>query len=174
MPARSAAAREETSRGLGLPGRTRACLFDLDGVLTRTADIHRAAWREMFDEFLAGVDSDAAHPFTEQDYLDHVDGRPRRDGVRDFLASRGIPLPEGDPDDPPTAGTIAGLANRKQTRLLELLDAEGVHVYDGSVDYVRAARVAGLATAVVTSSANSSAVLAAAGIGDLFDTQVDG
>jgi beta-phosphoglucomutase family hydrolase len=174
MPAHSAAARAETSRGLGLPGRTRAGLFDLDGVLTRTTDIHRAAWREMFDEFLAGADPDAARPFTEQDYLDYVDGKPRRDGVRDFLSSRGIRLPEGDPGDPPESGTIGGLANRKQDRLLELLDAEGVHVYDGSVDYVRAARAAGLATAVVTSSANSSAVLDAAGIGDLFDAQVDG
>src|SRR5262245_61312617 len=174
MPAQNAAARAETSRGLGLPARTRACLFDLDGVLTRTTELHRGAWGQMFDEFLAGVDSDAGRPFTEQDYLAYVDGKPRRDGVRDFLASRGIQLPDGDPDDPPTSRTIAGLANRKQDRLLELLDTEGVRVYDGSVDYVRAARAAGLATAVVTSSANSSAVLDAAGIHDLFDTQVDG
>jgi beta-phosphoglucomutase family hydrolase len=174
MPAHNAAARVGTSHGLGLPARTRACLFDLDGVLTRTTDNHRAAWREVFDEFLTGADPDTARPFTDQDYLAYVDGKPRRDGVRDFLASRGIRLPEGDPDDPPSSRTIAGIANRKQERLLELLNSDGVHVYDGSVDYVRAARSAGLATAVVTSSANSSAVLDAAGISDLFDAQIDG
>ncbi len=168
------AARVTTSQGLGLPAGTRACLFDLDGVLTRTADIHRAAWRQVFDEFLAGADADPAHPFSDQDYLAYVDGKPRRDGVRDFLASRGIRLPEGDPDEPPSSRTIAGIANTKQERLVKLLSAEGVRVYDGSVDYVRAARAAGLATAVVTSSANSSVILEAAGISDLFDARIDG
>lgn len=174
MPAHDAAARAETSRRLGLPERTQACLFDLDGVLTRTADTHRAAWRQVFDEFLASADSDAARPFSDQDYLAYVDGKPRRDGVRDFLASRDIRLPEGDPDDPPSWRTIAGVANTKQERLVKLLSVDGVHVYDGSVDYVRAARAAGLATAVVTSSANCSAILNAAGITDLFDAQIDG
>jgi beta-phosphoglucomutase family hydrolase len=174
MSAHDAAARVGTSRGLGLPARTRACLFDLDGVLTRTTDTHRAAWGQVFDEYLAGADAAAASPFSDQDYLAYVDGKPRRDGVRDFLASRGIRLPEGDPDEPPSWRTIAGVANTKQERLLKLLSVHGVKVYDGSVDYVRAARAAGLATAVVTSSANASAILEAAGIADLFEAQIDG
>ncbi len=152
---------------LGLPDDIRACLFDLDGVLTQTAQVHRAAWGEVFTDLLG-------EPFTDADYLAYVDGKPRRDGVRDFLASRGVQLPEGDPDDPPSAQTVAGVANRKNERLLQRLRADGVRVFDGSVAYVRAARAAGMGTAVVTASANCSAVLAAAGIEDLFDAQVDG
>ena len=173
MPARNTAGRSQIPPRLGLPERISACLFDLDGVLTRTAEVHRAVWREVFDEFLA-EDAAPARPFTDQDYLAYVDGKPRRDGVAHFLASRGIQLPEGDPDDPATTRTIAGLANRKQERLLDALNTDGVRVYEGSVAYVRTVRSAGLATAVVTSSANSSAILDAAGIGDLFDVQVDG
>jgi len=174
MPARNTAGRSQTLPRLGLPERISACLFDLDGVLTRTAEVHRTVWREVFDEFLAESGSESDRPFTDQDYLAYVDGKPRRDGVSHFLASRGIQLPAGDPDDPPTARTIAGLANRKQERLLDALNTDGVRVYEGSVGYVRKVRSAGLATAVVTSSANSSAILDAAGIDDLFDVQVDG
>jgi beta-phosphoglucomutase-like phosphatase (HAD superfamily) len=145
MPAHDAAARVGTSRGLGLPARTRAGLFDLDGVLTRTTDTHLAAWRQVFDEFLAGTNSDAGRPFSDQGHLEYVDGKPRRDGVGDFLASRGIQLPEGDPDERPSSRTIAGIANTKQERLVKLLGVDRVQVYAGSADYVRAARAAGVA-----------------------------
>ncbi len=160
---------------LGLPEQIRACLFDLDGVLTRTADVHRAVWTEVFDGLLAERAGAATfRPFSEADYLAYVDGRPRRDGVRTFLASRGIELPEGDPDDPPSFDTIAGVANRKNERVLERFRTDGVTVFDGSVRYVEAVRTAGLRTAVVTASANAAIVLEAAGIDRLFDARVDG
>lgn len=161
---------------LGLPPGVHACLFDLDGVLTRTASVHAAAWKEMFDEFLAARAAAAGEeprPFTPEDYDRYVDGRPRLDGTRGFLASRGIGLPEGDPDDPPGAATIHGLSTRKNDLVLAKLEAN-VEVFEGSVRYVRAARRAGLSTAVVSSSANAKAVLAAASIADLFDDVVDG
>ena len=157
--------------GLGLPDGIRACLFDLDGVLTRTATVHRAAWKHTFDAVLA---AHGQPPFTDRDYARYVDGKPRRDGVRDFLASRGIHPPEGDPDDPPQADTIAGIGNRKNEMLLKELQTQGVEVFDGSVAYLRAVRDAGLATAVVTASANGEAVVRAAGIEDLLQARVDG
>jgi beta-phosphoglucomutase family hydrolase len=159
---------------LGLSDQISACLFDLDGVLTRTAEVHRAVWAEVFDALLTERDGAQARPFTKADYLAHVDGRRRRDGVREFLASRDIRLPEGHPDDPPSSETIAGVANRKNERVLERFRADGVRVYDGSVRYVETVRAAGLATAVVTASANCSIVLDAAGITGLFDVQIDG
>jgi beta-phosphoglucomutase family hydrolase len=160
---------------LGLPEQIRACLFDLDGVLTQTADVHRAVWTEVFDALLADRGGGAPYePFTEADYLAYVDGRPRRDGVRAFLASRDIRLPDGDDDDPPSFETIAGVANRKNERVLERFRTAGVTVFDGSVRYVEAVRAAGLRTAVVTASANAATVLEAAGIGELFDARVDG
>ena len=106
---------------LGLPDQVRACLFDLDGVLTRTATVHFAAWKRTFDEFLRGRDPQAAE-FTQQDYNRYVDGKPRADGVRDFLASRGITLPEGAAGDPPDAATVNGLGTRKNQLLLRELD----------------------------------------------------
>jgi beta-phosphoglucomutase family hydrolase len=154
----------------------RACLFDLDGVLTRTATVHAAAWKQMFDEFLAARAKEMGQelrPFTPEDYDRYVDGRPRLDGTRAFLASRGIGLPEGDPSDPPGAPTIHGLSTRKNDLVLAKL-ADHVEVYEGSVAYVQAARDAGLRTAVVSSSANAKAVLAVARITDLFDHVVDG
>jgi beta-phosphoglucomutase family hydrolase len=164
-----------TPTTLGLPERIRACLFDLDGVLTQTADVHRAVWTEVFDALLAERAGDGSfRPFAEADYLAYVDGRPRRDGVRTFLASREIELPEGDPSDPPSFDTIAGVANRKNERVLERFRTDGVAVFDGSVRYVEAVRAAGLPTAVVTASANAATVLEAAGIDRLFDTRVDG
>ncbi|MDN5795691.1 MAG: beta-phosphoglucomutase family hydrolase [Intrasporangium sp.] len=156
---------------LGLPEQIRACLFDLDGVLTRTALVHRAAWKETFDPLLAAA---GQAPFTEEDYLRHVDGKRRLDGVRDFLASRGLARPEGDPDDPPDQDTVAGIGNRKNALLLRRLAAEGVHVYPDSVAYLRAARDAGLAVAVVTASANAGAVLRAAHLTDYIDARIDG
>jgi beta-phosphoglucomutase family hydrolase len=157
--------------GLGLPEGIRACLFDLDGVLTQTAAVHRAAWKDTFDPLLARA---GQTPFTEADYLQHVDGKRRADGVRDFLASRGLNPPEGEPDDPPERDTVAGIGNRKNELLLRRLDESGVDVYPGSITYLRAVRAAGLSVAVVTASANAEAVLRAVGITDLVEARIDG
>jgi beta-phosphoglucomutase family hydrolase len=160
---------------LGLPDNVTACLFDLDGVLTQTAKVHDKAWKQTFDEFLRQRDGDNFKEFDPvADYDEYVDGKPRYDGVRSFLDSRGIHLPEGSPDDPPTANTICGLGNRKNELVLKLIEEQGVEAYDGSVAYVRAARDAGLRRAVVSSSANCREVLIAAGIEDLFEARIDG
>jgi beta-phosphoglucomutase family hydrolase len=158
---------------LGLPDDITACLFDLDGVLTQTAKVHQAAWKRTFDEFLRAQDPAAAE-FSSDDYNRFVDGKPRKDGVRDFLASRGITLPEGTDDDPADAPTVAGVATRKNELILAELAEHGVQVYEGSMRYLRAAKAAGLATAVVTASANGESVVAAGGFADLIDTRVDG
>jgi beta-phosphoglucomutase family hydrolase len=163
---------------LGLPDPIRACLFDLDGVLTQTASVHAAAWKQMFDAFLrerAERTGEAFVPFDSvRDYDEYVDGKPRYDGVRSFLASRGIQLPEGDPNDPPGTETVAGLGNRKNEIVLALIRSQGVKPYEGSVRYVRAVRDAGLRRAVVSASANCKDVLVAAGIEDLFEVRIDG
>jgi beta-phosphoglucomutase family hydrolase len=163
---------------LGLPDGVTACLFDLDGVLTKTAKVHAAAWKRTFDEYLRRRSEQTGEPFREfddvGDYDEYVDGRPRYDGVRSFLASRGIALPEGDPGDPPDAETVCGIGNRKNDLVLRLIREQGVEAYDGSVRYVRAARDAGLRRAVVSSSANCRDVLVAAGIDDLFEARIDG
>ncbi len=163
---------------LGLPDAIRACLFDLDGVLTQTAKVHAAAWKEMFDDFLRKRATSTGEPFVPfdpvEDYNKYVDGLPRYDGVRSFLASRGIELPWGDPGDPPDKETITGLGNRKNEIVLSMIRRGGVEPYPGSVRYVRAAREAGLRCAVVSSSANCREVLVAAGIDDLFEERVDG
>jgi beta-phosphoglucomutase family hydrolase len=155
-----------------VPAGITALLFDLDGVLTNTATVHTAAWKELFDAVLA--DQGDPDPFTPADYAAHVDGRLRQDGVRGFLASRGVTLPEGTPDDPPEADTVHGLGNRKNVRLLELLQQQGVERYEGSVRFLEAVRAAGYPTAVVTASRNGRHVLDAAGMTDLFDARVDG
>jgi beta-phosphoglucomutase family hydrolase len=163
---------------LGLPEAIRACLFDLDGVLTQTAKVHAAAWKEMFDAYLqerATRTGEAFVPFdSHHDYDMYVDGLPRADGVRSFLASRGIELPEGDANDPPGAETVKGLGNRKNAIVLSMIRERGVETYEGSVRYVQAAREAGLRRAVVSSSANCHDVLVAAKIDQLFDEVVDG
>ena len=163
---------------LGLPDRIRGCLFDLDGVITKTATVHDAAWQEMFDSFLRERSRQAGEPFVPfdpvADYENYVDGKPRADGTRSFLQSRGINLPEGDPDDPPTAQTVHGLSNRKNEILLRRIHTDGVEAYPGSVRYVRAARDARLRRAVVSSSANCRDVLAAAHVEDLFEAAIDG
>ena len=163
---------------LGLPDTTRACLFDLDGVVTKTALVHAAAWKEMFDDFLRRYDAQTGAAFVPFDavheYDRYVDGKPRLDGTRSFLQARGIELPEGEPSDPPTALTVNGLSNRKNALVLEMIAKHGVEVYDGSVRYIRAVRAAGLKTAVVSSSANTAQVLEVARIADLFDTRIDG
>jgi beta-phosphoglucomutase family hydrolase len=163
---------------LGLPDAVTACLFDLDGVLTQTAVVHDAAWARVFDEFLrerARHNGGSFVPFDpDRDYNEYVDGRPRADGVRTFLASRGITLPEGEPDDPPGAQTVHGLGNRKNEVLLDVIHHQGVRAYEGSVRYLHAARAAGLRRAVVSASANCADVLKAAGIADLLEVRVDG
>ena len=163
---------------LGLPDGVRGCLFDLDGVLTQTAKVHSAAWKAMFDEYLqcrADRGDEAFVPFDPgEDYNEYVDGKPRYDGVRSFLESRGIELPDGTPDDPPSAETIDGLGNRKNELVLELIERDGVDAYEGSIRYVKAAREAGLRRAVVSSSTNCRDVLEAAGMIDLFEEIVDG
>jgi beta-phosphoglucomutase family hydrolase len=162
---------------LGLPDRIHGCLFDLDGVLTKTAKVHDAAWKEMFDGFLRERSAATGQPFVPfdpvKDYDEYVDGKPRADGTRSFLASRDITLPEGKEDDPPQAQTVFGLSNRKNQILLQRIHSDGVEAYDGSVRYVRAVKAAGLPRAVVSSSANTHDVLDAAHIADLFDTRID-
>jgi beta-phosphoglucomutase family hydrolase len=163
---------------LGLPDGIRGCLFDLDGVLTKTAQVHDAAWQEMFDGYLRERSRRTGEPFVPfdrvADYENFVDGKPRADGTRSFLQSRGIELPEGSLDDPPDAETVGGLSNRKNEILLRRIREDGVEAYPGSVRYVRAVRDAGLRRAVVTSSANCRDVLAAAGLADLFEAHIDG
>jgi len=153
-----------------------AVLFDLDGVLTPTASIHRAAWKEMFDHALATFAGEPAEvaEFTEQDYLDHVDGKPRQDGVKDFLASRGITLPLGQPSDPPGTGTVWALGNRKNVLFGEILDRDGIAAFPGSLRLVEYLESRGVPMAVVSSSRNARHVLAAADLTDHFDHIVDG
>jgi beta-phosphoglucomutase family hydrolase len=162
---------------LRLPSGIRACLFDLDGVLTDTASVHFEAWKETFDAFLrerARRERTTFEPFESRDYEEYVDGRERFDGVGSFLASRGIEVPAGNHDDPPDAGTIGGLGNRKNQRALELIRRHGVKPYEGSARLLAAARSAGLRCAVVSASANCREVLQAAGIEDMFEARVDG
>ncbi len=163
---------------LGLPDDVRACLFDLDGVLTDTASVHAAAWKQMFDDYLRLRSERDGTPFHEfdvkADYGPYVDGRPRLDGTRGFLQSRGIDLPEGSPDDPPDAETLWGLSTRKNDLVQVKIRTVGVDVYPGSVKYLHAVKAAGLATACVSSSANAEQVLKVAGLTDLIDHRVDG
>ena len=163
---------------LGLPDATRACLFDLDGVLTDTASVHAAAWKQMFDDFLLARAQRTGEEFVpfdvRADYGPYVDGKPRLDGTRGFLASRGIALPDGDPADGPDADTVVGLATRKNELVHEKIRDLGVDVYEGSVRYLHAVRDAGLTIAVVSSSANAELVLQVAGLTDLIDHRVDG
>jgi beta-phosphoglucomutase family hydrolase len=156
---------------LGLPDGVTTCLFDLDGVLTDTASVHRAAWKATFDPILAAR---GMAPFTEDDYTQYVDGKPRADGVRDFLASRGITLPEGTGDDPPDADTVNGVGNRKNELLLARIRTDGVRVYEGSRRYLQAARAAGLHRVVVSSSANTADVLKVTGLDALVEGRIDG
>jgi beta-phosphoglucomutase family hydrolase len=168
---------------LGLPDGVTACLFDMDGVVTKTAVVHAAAWKQMFDEFLSaqaaksgnssGQDGRFAPFDPERDYDEYVDGKPRLEGTASFLESRKIELPTGSPTDKPGTPTVWGLSNRKNELVLEVLKRDGVQVYEGSSRYINAVRKAGLRTAIVSSSANTEAVLKAAGVADLFDARVD-
>src|SRR3954451_10918774 len=163
---------------LGLPDGVNTCLFDLDGVLTQTAKVHAAAWKQMFDEYLTQRAERTGEDFVpfdkDTDYNEFVDGKPRYEGVQSFLESRGIDLPRGKPTDSPDAETVDGLGNRKNELVLELIHEHGVDPYEGSVRYLHAARDAGLRRAVVSSSTNCKDVLEAAGIEDLLEGRMDG
>jgi beta-phosphoglucomutase family hydrolase len=163
---------------LGLPDQVRACLFDLDGVLTDTASVHRKAWKQMFDEHLRQRAERTGEPFRpfdiDADYLTYVDGKKREDGVRSFLASRGIDLPEGGPADGPTAETVHGLGNRKNELFHRTMREDGVKVFEGSRRYLEAAAEAGLRRAVVSSSANTREVLEVTGLDKFVEHRVDG
>jgi beta-phosphoglucomutase family hydrolase len=163
---------------LGLPDGIKACLFDLDGVLTDTASVHDAAWKQMFDAFLQQRSQTTGEPFVPfdpgNDYAQYIDGRPRTDGVRTFLKSRGIELPDGSPDDPPDALTVHGLGNRKNRLLLHHIEHDGVQVYEGSRRYLQAARDAGLRRIVVSSSANTAQVLKVTHLAELVEGWIDG
>lgn len=162
---------------LGLPDGVTTCLFDLDGVLTDTASVHQVAWKDMFDAFLsarATAHGSTFVPFTPRDYEAYVDGKPRLDGVRDFLGSRGITLPEGVSGASPEDDTVTGLGLRKNVIVLRRIREDGVEVFEGSRRYLEAAVAAGLRRAVVSSSANAGEVLAAAGLDSMIETRVDG
>lgn len=148
-----------------------AILFDLDGVLTPTAEVHRRAWSELFTDYL---DRRGVAPYTEADYYDHIDGKPRYDGVRHMLSARGIELPEGDPSDAPDAETVCGLGNRKDATFNTILETEGIEPYPASVRFLDHVMGRGMAVAVVSSSKNATKVLAAAGLSDRFEVVVDG
>jgi beta-phosphoglucomutase family hydrolase len=155
-----------------------AVLLDLDGVITDTANLHAACWKQMFDEYLQKRAMQGGDPFRPfdlaEDYRLYVDGKPRFDGVRDFLASRGIHLPEGSPDDPPQIESVGGLGNRKNHLVNDVIENLGVEPYEGSVQLIQQLRHQGFKIAVVTSSQNCAAVLKAAKVDAFFDAQVDG
>jgi alpha,alpha-trehalase len=157
--------------------RLDAVIFDLDGVITDTASVHAAAWREMFDRFLtlwAEREGRSQQPFSADDYYLYVDGKPRYDGVESFLESRGISIPLGDPDDFPDADTVCGLGNRKDELFLRQIRSKGVDPLPSSVSLLGRLRDEGRRTAIVSASRNCAEVLRAAGVADLFDTKVDG
>ncbi len=153
-----------------------AAIFDTDGVLTRTATVHAAAWKVLFDDFLRdrAAPGGPFDPFTDDDYRRYVDGMPRYDGVRRFLESRAIDLPSGAADDPPGDGTIAALGNRKNEAFLAELDAHGVEAFETTTALLHELREAGVRTGAISASENCASVLERAGIADLFDVRVDG
>jgi beta-phosphoglucomutase family hydrolase len=163
---------------LGLPEKVRACLFDLDGVLTDTASVHTKAWKAMFDAFLSDRAEKTGEKFVPfdagADYRQYVDGKKREDGVRSFLGSRGIEIPDGNPDDPDHAETVYGLGNRKNDMFNKVLKKDGVEVFDGSRRYLEAVSAAGLGIAVVSASANTPEVLRITGLDRFIQQRVDG
>lgn len=159
---------------LGLPDSITTCLFDLDGVLTDTASVHRTAWKQMFDAYLEAKDGKGFQPFTDDDYNKYVDGKPRQDGVRDFLKSRDIQLPDGSPDDGGDAETVWGLGNRKNDKVQDEIKRNGVKVYEGSRRYLQLAQEQGLRRIVVSSSANTKMVLEVTGLEQYIEGRIDG
>ncbi len=166
------------SPALGLPEKVRACLFDLDGVLTDTASVHTKAWKATFDDYLSARAKRTGDPFVPfdpgADYREYVDGKKREDGVRSFLGSRGIELPDGSPDDPGDAETVYGLGNRKNDMFQKVLHDDGVKVFDGSRRYLEAVSKAGLGIAVVSASANTPDILKVTGLDKFIQQRVDG
>ncbi len=155
--------------------RLQAVIFDMDGVVTRTARLHAAAWKEMFDAYLKDREGEDFHPFDEdREYRKYVDGKPRYDGVQSFLESRGISLDRGDPGDPPDRETVCGLGNRKNRIFRRMLEERGAETYPGALDFIAALRSRGLKVAVISASRNAEAVLTSAGVLDRFDVKVDG
>ncbi|HEX6332082.1 MAG TPA: trehalose-phosphatase [Actinomycetota bacterium] len=158
--------------------RVGAVVFDMDGVITDTASVHAAAWKRLFDEYLAARSRRSGEPFepfdVDADYRRYIDGKPRYDGVRDLLTSRGITLPDGDPSDPPDRETVCGLGNRKNEFFLEHLRSEGAEPYPSTVELIRRLHELGVGVAVISASQNAQEVLDAAGVGTLFDVRVDG
>jgi alpha,alpha-trehalase len=156
----------------------RGVIFDMDGVVTETASVHAAAWKRLFDRYLEDRARATGQPFVEldsdEDYRRYIDGKAREDGVRDFLSSRGVSIPEGEPDDPPDAETVRGLGNRKNTFFLEHMKEHGVRAYPSTVALVNQLRAQGRPSAIISASRNMNDVLDAAGVGDLFDARVDG
>jgi alpha,alpha-trehalase len=148
-----------------------AFVFDMDGVVTDTANVHREAWKRMFDAFLATRSLD---PFTSRDYLLYVDGRPRQDGVAELLRSRGVTVPAGAPADPPEAETVWGLANRKNADFLQTIADTPASAFSSSVELIRELQSRGIGTAVISASRNAARILESAGLGDLFPVRVDG
>jgi beta-phosphoglucomutase family hydrolase len=155
-----------------------AVVFDMDGVVTKTATVHAAAWKALFDSYLRDRSARTGEPFrpfdVEADYLPYVDGKPRYDGVRDFLASRGVTLPWGDPSDPPDAETVCGLGNRKNDFFTAEVAAHGVEAFPTTVALIHALKEHGVHTAIISASKNTSTILDAAGVRSLFEAQVDG
>ncbi|NOZ04570.1 MAG: beta-phosphoglucomutase family hydrolase, partial [FCB group bacterium] len=155
-----------------------AVIFDLDGVITQTALVHSQAWKEMFDEYLRFREKQYGEPFREfthdRDYLPYVDGKPRYEGVQSFLKARGIDIPWGDPQDPPDRETVCGLGNRKNQKFNEVLERDGVAVYESTVSLVRKLKDEGIRVGVASSSKNCKTILETAGIEDLFEVRIDG
>jgi len=159
-------------------GRFDAVIFDLDGVVTQTSAVHAAAWKRLFDGFLQERAAARGEPFTpfdlERDYRLHVDGKPRYDGVRDFLASRGIALPQGDPADAAGAATVCGLGNRKDEYFVAEVKERGVRTYPSTVALIEELHASGLGVGLMSSSRNTAMVLEATGLTARFDQRVDG
>ena len=153
-----------------------AFIFDMDGVVTRTATLHFAAWKRLFDDFLSArlVPGDVLKPFTQEDYLQYVDGKPRYDGVNDFLRSRGVRLPYGKPDDPPSNASVCGLGNRKYVYFWQIVGERGVDVFASTIEMIQALKGAGIKTGIFSASTNAKRILTAGGVLDLFDARVDG
>ncbi|MFQ5902771.1 MAG: HAD family hydrolase [Candidatus Binatia bacterium] len=155
-----------------------AIIFDLDGVVTDTARVHAVAWKELFDAYLRMRESRGERPFPpfdkESDYLSYIDGKPRYEGVRSFLGSRGIVVPDGHPSDGPDQETICGLGNKKNKLFAEILERDGVGLFQSTLDLIKKSKSHGIKVAIVSSSKNCLAVLKIAGIENLFDARVDG
>ncbi|MGH2449296.1 MAG: HAD family hydrolase, partial [Chloroflexota bacterium] len=167
----------DTQKFVISPNKISAFIFDLDGVITSTARLHAAAWKQMFDEYIkkrSKRDNVQFEPFQDSDYRMYVDGKPRYDGVKSLLASRHISLPQGSKDDSGNTETVCGLGNRKNEYFLQILDKQSPKIFQTSVDFIHALRAKGIRTAIISSSRNCAQVLRVTGTQSLFDAKVDG